>query len=346
MQVHPRTAVGVLRHPNSNFDFTWFSDREKIIPNLKIPRVLWPKHFYYKPELYEKTLIVAEITEWTEPKKAWGKIVEVLGDCHSIHVEKLAIAKEFYLHDHAVLQFPIETQNKLDLSNSSRVESFVFSVIDPRFKSVQIAFSCEKLHTGNFEAGVHISDISSFVKKSSSLDEYIFQRASTLWLEGTAYQILPEDLRIQCSLFPNEDKPCISVFWEISPNGEVSNKRFKQTIINASALVSPFEIQNIANETEEKFEVYNGYSRNCLFSTIKQMMTVAVLLKAKRTQNTILDVIYTSAFYINKQTGTPIHMTVVEHEQRRMIFSEFSFFANFLIGDFIFEKFPHLSILR
>lgn len=314
---------------------------------LRIPRFFWPSNFHDHSELYVDTLMLAKITKWTEPTKVWGEILEVFGSCGNIQAEKLAIKNECHHRDYPIVEIPIQMKNKINLSMFDQVDALVFSVMDSRSKAIGIAFSCEELDDGSFQAGVHVSNVTCFLEKDSSLDKYIYERATTIWLENTVYHMLPEEFKTQCTLYPATDKPCISVFWNVSANGQVSHKKFQQTIIKSCAVLTAYDMENIANgASAEEIQVYHGYTRENLVTTLKQMKEVAMLLKEKRTKHTLVDTMYGSTFFINTQTHEPVYMMVVDHEQMRTLFTEFTFFANFSIGEFIFDKFPHLAILR
>lgn len=102
----------------------------------------------------------------------------------------------------------------------------IFSIDPDTARDLDDAMSCEVLSNGNWEVGVHISDVSFFLKENDPLDLLVKEKATTIYLVNQVYHMLPLPLCLLCSLLPGADKMAYTIFWEISPeNAEILSTR-------------------------------------------------------------------------------------------------------------------------
>lgn len=202
---------------------------------------------------------IAEITEW--PKNGVnpiGRIIDVLGNVGENNTEMHAILAEYGLP----YEFPKDVERAADLipiaiseeeikkrRDFRKTTTFTIDPVDA--KDFDDALSIQKLENGNWEIGVHIADVSHYVKPGSMIDKEAASRATSVYLVDRVVPMLPEILSNNvCSLRPNEEKLCFSAVFELTDEAEVLNEWFGRTIINSDRRFTYEEAQHII-ETEE-----------------------------------------------------------------------------------------------
>lgn len=202
---------------------------------------------------------IAKIVEW--PKNGVnpiGEIKNVLGDVGENNTEMHAILAEFGLP----YEFPKDVERAADLiaikiteeeiakrRDFREITTFTIDPVDA--KDFDDALSIQKLKNGNWEIGVHIADVSHYVKPESMIDKEAVSRATSVYLVDRVVPMLPEVLSNNvCSLRPNEEKLCFSSVFEMTDEAEVVAEWFGRTIINSDRRFT-YEEAQLVIETEE-----------------------------------------------------------------------------------------------
>lgn len=193
------------------------------------------------PEGAKKGMKVAAIIDrWerSEPNPH-GYISDVLGEPGANETEMHAILAEYGLPyrfapevENAADKIPDEITEK-DLKGRKDFRKTLTFTIDPTdAKDFDDALSLTKLKNGNFEIGVHIADVSYYVKPGSLMDQEAQARGTSVYLVDRTVPMLPEKLSNKlCSLRPNEDKLTFSAVFEITPDANVVDRWFGRTVI-------------------------------------------------------------------------------------------------------------------
>ena len=202
---------------------------------------------------------VARITEWKRnSKNPVGEIVTVLGEPGLHSTEMHAILAEYELpyafteeveKDAASINGMITEKDIRERKDFRDVPTFT---IDPEdAKDFDDALSLRKLENGNWEAGIHIADVTYYVKSGSLTEEEARQRATSVYLVDRVVPMLPERLSNDiCSLRPGEDKLCFSAVFELNEKAEVQNEWFGRTVINSDRRFSYGEAQLVIDTGE------------------------------------------------------------------------------------------------
>jgi ribonuclease R len=198
--------------------------------------------------------VIVSFMDWpSKAKNPFGKVKKVLGIPGENDVEMHAILAEFGLP----FDFPEEVLKAADKISSiiSQEEikarkdfrKIVTFTIDPEdAKDFDDAISLLILENGNIEVGVHIADVSHYLKKNSILDKEALNRATSVYLVDRVVPMLPEILSNNlCSLRPNEEKLCFSAVFELDQNALVVKEWFGKTIILSDRRFSYEEAQEI-----------------------------------------------------------------------------------------------------
>jgi ribonuclease R len=183
---------------------------------------------------------VAKITDWKPGKKnPQGEILRVLGEAGKNDTEIHAILEEFGLP----YTFPKEAEkeaeqlpDKISQDEISRRRDFrnvtTFTIDPEDAKDFDDAISVRKLPNGLWEIGVHIADVSHYVKENSALDREAYIRGTSVYLVDRVVPMLPEKLSNElCSLRPDEEKLCFSAVFEMDDDAKIHSKWFGKTII-------------------------------------------------------------------------------------------------------------------
>ena len=199
-------------------------------------------------------VVLVHIEDWpTRADSPFGKVVKVLGKPGQHDTEIHAILAEYGLP----AEFPIEVEayaQKIDttiqeneIKNRRDMRDVLTFTIDPKdAKDFDDALSYQVLGNGNFEIGIHIADVSFYLKEGTILDDEAYQRATSVYLVDRVVPMLPEVLsNFACSLRPNEEKYTFSAIFEISNEAQVVNQWFGRTVIHSNQRFSYEEAQQI-----------------------------------------------------------------------------------------------------
>ncbi len=186
--------------------------------------------------------VIARLADWPERASSpFGEIIKILGNPGEHDVEIHSILAEYGLP----YEFPPEVEVEAERipmeipeeeiakrRDMRKVTTFTIDPVDA--KDFDDALSLEKLNNGRWSVGIHIADVSHFVRPGSKIDEEAIERATSVYLVDRVVPMLPEKLSNGvCSLRPNEDKLTFSAIFEMDDDGKVYNRWFGRTAIHS-----------------------------------------------------------------------------------------------------------------
>ena len=189
--------------------------------------------------------VIVEVTSWAEnDKKPEAKVVEVLGKAGENEAEIHSIMAEFDLpfrFDERVLGESGQIDEGITDEEVKKRWDFrpitTFTIDPEDAKDFDDALSFRKLENGNYEIGVHIADVTHYIRPNSILDQEAYDRATSVYLVDRTIPMLPERLSNElCSLRPNEDKLTFAAVFEMDEKGKVINEWFGRTIIHSMSI--------------------------------------------------------------------------------------------------------------
>lgn len=275
--------VGILERARTEFVGTYLAARKRygfVVPdNRKIYT-----DFYIGDENRNGAIdgdkVVVQLTDWPEQATSpFGKIIKVLGRPGEHETEIHSILAEYDLPYEFPPEVLAEAENiseKLDPREISRRRDFrgvVTFTIDPAdAKDFDDALSIKPLENGNLEVGVHIADVTYYVRPGSKLDEEAYLRGTSVYLVDRVVPMLPERLsNFLCSLRPKEDKLCFSVVFEIDAKAQVRSVWFGRTIIHSLRRFTYDEVEEILKTGKGDFA-----------RELKMLNSIAKKLRVKR----------------------------------------------------------------
>src|SRR5882757_2000012 len=205
---------------------------------------------------------VAEITDWPpEAKNPVGRIKHILGVQGENNTEMNAILAEYGFP----LSFPKEVEYESEeipdiitpdeIARRRDFRDVLTFTIDPfDAKDFDDAISFKYLPNGNYEVGVHIADVSHYIKPDSALDKEAFERGTSVYLVDRVILMLPERLSNGlCSLRPKEDKLCFSAVFIMDENAYIQEEWYGKTIIHSDRRFTYEEVQEIIEAKEGEY---------------------------------------------------------------------------------------------
>lgn len=359
-KVHNRTCIGNLKlMSDKNRQKALFVPRDHRVPRLNIPFVYWPDNFYHEEKKYENTLFLAIIIDWSDTRFAVGNIVCNIGQSGDMITETKAILAQTDLDItpygpefrdlYPRLDYVIP-EEEIQIREDCR-KLCLFSIDPFNCRDIDDAVSCRALENGNYEIGVHISDVSHFLTENTPLDVKVAEKATTIYLVERAYHMLPDELCMLCSLFPGVDKLAFSVFWEMTPDAKMISHRFAKTVIHSCAQLAYEHAQSILDDNEDSEdnfpETYNGYEYEDIFKSIKLLGKISATLRKNRFDGGALRIDQPKvSFRLNGNNGLPESYWIYESKESHQLIEEFMLLANMTVAAQIKEDHPKLAFLR
>lgn len=269
---------------------------------------------------------VVKITEWPDDEKnPTGEVVDILGEAGENNAEIHAILAEYglpYRYPEAVEK----AANKIDagitaeeIARREDMRSVTTFTIDPRdAKDFDDALSIRRLNNGNYEIGVHIADVTHYVRPNTIIDREAEKRATSVYLVDRVVPMLPEHLcNGICSLRPNEEKLAFSCVFEMDNNARVINSRIGRTVILSDRRFTYEEAQEII-ETG-----VGDYSEEIL-----TMDRLAKRLREDRYENGSVEFDRVEVRFDIDETGHPVGVFFKESKDANKLVEEFMLLAN------------------
>ena len=279
---------------------------------------------------------IARITKWPEKvKNPFGEIVEVLGNPGEHETEIHAILAEFELPakftpevERAAEQIP-DRITKKDLEGRRDFRRVTTFTIDPAdAKDFDDALSIRFLKDGNVEVGVHIADVTHYVRPGMLLDREAYDRATSVYLVDRVVPMLPEHLSNGvCSLNPHEDKLTFSAVFKMTPDARVVDSWFGKTVINSDRRYAYEEAQEIIEK-----------KKGDLSKEILTLHRMAQILRKRRFQQGSLDIERVEVKFDIDEKGTPLGVFFKVSREANQLIEEFMLLANRHVAELVGKK--------
>lgn len=215
----------------------------------------------------------------------------------------------------------------------------VCSVDPPGCTDIDDALHCRELENGNLEVGVHIADVSHFIRPGNALDQEAANRGTTVYLCGKRIDMVPELLSSNlCSLRSNVERLAFSCIWEMNHNAEIINTRFTKSVINSKASLTYAEAQMRIDDSSMNDDVTKS---------LRGLNMLAKILKGRRIDKGALTLSSPEVrFHIDSETHDPIDLQTKELKDTNSMVEEFMLLANISVAQKIYEEFSECALLR
>ena len=276
---------------------------------------------------------IVRIVEWPdEAKNPLGEVIDILGIAGQNTAEMHAILAEFGLPykypssvEKAADKIP-EAISPEEIENREDFRGITTFTIDPKdAKDFDDALSARRLDNGNWEVGVHIADVTHYVKTDGVIDKEAQSRATSVYLVDRTIPMLPERLCNQiCSLRPDEEKLCFSAVFELNSDAVVQNSRICRTIIKSDRRFTYEEAQEVIETGEGDYK-----------EEILALNDLAKKLRERRFKSGAINFDrYEVKFEIDEQ-GKPVRVYFKVSKDANKLIEEFMLLANRTVAEFV-----------
>lgn len=276
---------------------------------------------------------VVKITEWPEESKnPFGQVIDILGKVGDNTAEMHAILAEYglpYTYPQAVESAAEKIPAEITPEDYAEREDFrdvVTFTIDPKdAKDFDDALSIRQLKPGIWEVGVHIADVSHYVKEGGIIDKEAVKRGTSVYLVDRTIPMLPERLcNFICSLRPDEEKLAYSVIFDMNDNAEVKDYRIRHTVIKSNRRFAYEEAQQIIETGEGDYK-----------DEILELNRLAQILRQRRMEAGSIDFDRTEVKFEIDDTGKPLSVYFKEAKEANKLIEEFMLLANRTVAEHV-----------
>ena len=276
--------------------------------------------------------VVVRVAEWPDDaKNPIGQVIDVLGRAGDNTTEMHAILAEYGLPysypenvEHAAEQIPAEISAE-DLAEREDFRDVLTFTIDPKdAKDFDDALSIRRVGDGLWEVGVHIADVSHYVKEGSIIDKEAFKRATSVYLVDRTVPMLPERLcNFICSLRPDEEKLAYSVIFRIDDKGNVRDSHIAHTVIRSNRRFTYEEVQDILEARQGEYAA-ELMQLNTFAKTLRERRMAAGAINFDRME---------VRFEIDEATGRPLSVYFKVQKDAHKLVEEFMLLANRTVAE-------------
>ncbi|WP_185850776.1 ribonuclease R [Blattabacterium cuenoti] len=282
-----------------------YKNNEKVLTNI----ILWPK----------------------ESKNPIGKIIKSFGISGEYNTEIFSLLFEYGFPYKFSKKIEKETKKIMEKENFDlrlrrdmrHINTFTIDPLDA--KDFDDALSIKKLDSETWEIGIHIADVSYYIKEGSLLDKEAYNRATSIYLMGKVIPMLPEEISNNlCSLLPEEDKLCFSYIFNMNSKGKILKNWFGKTIIRSNKRFTYEEVQEIIEKNKGEYH-----------EDIMDLFFFSKIISKNRLKNgaIFLDR-FDTKFHLDSENN-PIDIFFEKNHEAHRLIEEFMLLTNRKISEFV-----------
>ena len=329
-----KTIVGIYE-PSGHFGFVIPDDR-RISHDIYIP-------FKYSGKAKKGHAVITEITAYPmKNRNPEGRIIEIIGYPDNPDVEIDIVLRKYDIPS----KFPIDVLKEADAVQKEVTDDEIIGRLDLRDKNIVTidgekakdfddAVYVERLNNGNYMLGVHIADVSHYVKEENNLDNEAFKRGTSVYFPDRVIPMLPFQLSNEiCSLKPNVDRLTLSVFMEFDIQGELINYSFAETVITSKERMTYTDVAAILEATPPSSPLDKGGAEGVrerysyLLNDFYLMKELCEVLRERRMKKGSIDFDLPEPYIILDLMGKPENIIKAERNIAHKIIEEFMLVAN------------------
>ncbi len=278
------------------------------------------------------------ITVWRDTNPPEAEVTDIIGRAGDHETEMQAIIRSGGF----TKTFPEAVQTAAHDLYEQRADIFKAAEADPKrrdFRNVTTftidpvdakdfddALSIQRLPSGNFEIGIHIADVSHYVRRNDVIDEEAKERGTSVYLVDRVIPMLPEVLSNDlCSLRPHEDRLAFSAVFEMTETGAVQNEWYGQTLINSDHRFSYEDAQAVLDTGAGDFH-----------AELTTLMTIGRKLREKRYKNGAIAFEQPEIKFELDETGAPVRAYKKHRTETMLMIEDFMLLANERVAEYIY----------
>ena len=306
------------------------------------------KHNLNKYKNEEKVLV--KFKYWNNNEESpTGEIIESIGKAGETNTEIHSILHEYglaYKFEKEILKDATNVKGEIsekEIKNRKDYRKKLTFTIDPRdAKDFDDAISFEQIDENKFEIGIHIADVTHYVKPNTILDKEAKNRGNSTYLVDRVIPMLPEKLSNNlCSLRPNENKLCFSFIVILNEKGKIIKGKFEKTIINSNYRFAYEEIQEIIENKTKKVSKKSSLTgkeyevNEKVYKSVIILNKLAKKLRKKRIKKGAINFEKQELKFILDKNNKPINVFFKESKESHKLIEEYMLIANKYLGELI-----------
>ena len=286
-------------------------------------------------------VVVVEVTKWPEKRRSpEGVVKEVLGQKGDKGLDILTIIKKYGLPEEfppKVQAFAAGIDEEIPLKEYKRRKDLrdvrMVTIDGEDAKDLDDAVSIERLDNGRYRLGVHIADVSHYVREKNPLDKEALKRGTSVYLIDRVIPMLPKKLSNGiCSLNPKVDRLTLSCIMVIDSSGKVLDHEIVESVIRTNERMTYTDVTKILKDNDPELSKRYDY----LLDDFKAMEELCNILYKKRTKRGAIDFEFEESKIILNEFGKPIDIKPYEREIANRIIEEFMLVCNETVAEHMF----------
>lgn len=282
--------------------------------------------------------VVVEITDYGEDRRnPEGKVIEILGHINDPGVDILSVIRRYEL----AVEFPEEVYAEIEHLGTEVAEAdkkgredlrdlLTITIDGADAKDLDDAVSLKRLGNGNFELGVHIADVSHYVRENTALDKEAYARGTSVYLVDRVIPMLPHKLSNGiCSLNPHVDRLALSCLMEVNGRGEVVSHRILESVINSDYRMTYTAVREILEDGAPA--LLERYAE--ILPMLEDMEELRQILGEKRRKRGSVNFDLPESKIILDENGKPIDIKPYEKSIATNMIEEFMLVCNETIAE-------------
>ncbi len=279
--------------------------------------------------------VIIKINKWpSHGQNPEGEVIRVLGPAGKHEAEMHSIMAEFGLpfeFSNKVEEEANKLNNKLPADEIKKRKDFrpitTFTIDPLDAKDFDDAISYKPLKNGHVEIGIHIADVTHYVRPKTALEEEAIKRATSVYLVDRTIPMLPEHISNGlCSLRPNEDKFTFSAVFELTPDAQIAKEWFGKTVIHSNRRFTYEEAQQGIESNQGDFA-----------EELNTLNTLAKILKKERSKQGAINFETTEVRFELAEDGTPLRVVPKVRIDAHKLVEEFMLLANKRVAQYVFD---------
>lgn len=282
--------------------------------------------------------VLVKLTKKVKNNYYKGQVLKILGHKNDPGVDILSIVNKFGINDtfseevmEEVENLPSSVREEEMISRRDLRDEAIFTIDGSHTKDIDDAISIEKLEKGSYKLGVHIADVSYYVKEGSKIDDEAMDRGTSVYLADRVIPMLPHKLSNGiCSLNPNEDRLAMSCVMEIDSKGNVNDYDIFESVIRSKKKMTYEAVNSILekNSIPEGYEIY--------VDDLKNMAELAKILRKNKESRGYIDFDIDESEIIVNDEGEAIDVKLRERGVGEKLIEDFMIAANETVATHIF----------
>ena len=283
--------------------------------------------------------VVVKITHFPSDNRnsPEGEIVQVLGFPDEKNVDMLSVAHSFGLSrefpqnvEARVSKIPQTIDEKSLVGRRDLRNQCIFTIDGDDAKDLDDAVSISTDGVGNFVLGVHIADVSHYVKPGDDVDKEAFNRGTSVYFPETVFPMLPTALSNGiCSLFQGVDRLTLSCQMTVNARGKVVDYEIFPSVINSCRRMTYANVQRIFDGDKGALAEFSD-----IVAPLMQMKQLAEILQNKRSKRGNIDFVSKEVYFVHDNDGNVVDVLPYPHSFANGLIEEFMILANETVAEF------------